>query len=97
MASLPTSNPYGTLEDLVSDPTPRDAVGQEEASPLLGRNSRSRSRLGEWMKTDISRERADVVLLLSYVITGLLDSASISTWGAFVSMQTGTSFDSSHL
>lgn len=47
------------------------------------------------MKTDISRERADIVLLLSYVITGLLDSASISTWGAFVSMQTGMSFDSS--
>ncbi|KAJ5180102.1 hypothetical protein N7492_003312 [Penicillium capsulatum] len=89
MASLPISNPYGTLGDQVSDPTARNAAGQEEASPLLGRKPRSTHQLREWLKTDVSRKRADVVLLLSYVITGLLDSASISTWGAFVSMQTG--------
>jgi len=38
---------------------------------------------------DIKRDWADVVLILCYVITGLLDSASISVWGSFVSMQTG--------
>ncbi len=42
------------------------------------------------MTADVRRKRADVVLLLCYVITGLLDSASISAWGSFVSMQTGT-------
>lgn len=41
------------------------------------------------MMVDVRREKADIVLLLCYVITGLLDSASISAWGSFVSMQTG--------
>lgn len=31
------------------------------------------------------------MLILCYLITGLLDSASISVWGSFVSMQTGMS------
>lgn len=38
---------------------------------------------------DVRRDRADLVLLFCYLITGLLDSASISIWGSFVSMQTG--------
>ena len=38
---------------------------------------------------NIRRDWADVVLLLCYTITGLLDSAAINTWGSFVSMQTG--------
>ncbi|KYK57451.1 hypothetical protein DCS_04460 [Drechmeria coniospora] len=64
-----------------------------EAEPLLGR-SRPRSVAGGWhkrMTADISRSRADLVLLLCYVVTGLLDSASVQVWGAFVSMQTGRS------
>lgn len=87
MASLPTSTSYGSLGDVNSGSAPHYA-GQE-TSPLLGPKRRARS-LRKWMKADISRDRADVVLLLSYIITGLLDSASISTWGTFVSMQTGT-------
>ncbi|ODA79356.2 hypothetical protein RJ55_04949 [Drechmeria coniospora] len=62
-----------------------------QAEPLLGR-SRPRSVAGGWhkrMTADISRSRADLVLLLCYVVTGLLDSASVQVWGAFVSMQTG--------
>ncbi|KAL2117685.1 hypothetical protein VTJ04DRAFT_7345 [Mycothermus thermophilus] len=39
--------------------------------------------------TDISREWADLLLILCYFITGMLDSASTSVWGSFVSMQTG--------
>ncbi|KAK0664490.1 hypothetical protein QBC41DRAFT_20621 [Cercophora samala] len=38
---------------------------------------------------DVSRDWADLILILCYLITGLLDSASISVWGSFVSMQTG--------
>jgi uncharacterized membrane protein YoaK (UPF0700 family) len=38
---------------------------------------------------DVDRSWGDVVLVLCYLITGLLDSASISIWGSFVSMQTG--------
>jgi hypothetical protein len=43
------------------------------------------------MTAEVSRSWADVVLLLCYVVTGLLDSASTQVWGAFVSMQTGWS------
>lgn len=87
MALPTTSNSYGSLGDVDSGSAPHYA-GQE-TSPLLGPKRRARS-LKKWMNTEISRDRADVVLLLSYIITGLLDSASISTWGTFVSMQTGT-------
>lgn len=41
------------------------------------------------MAADVSRGWADLVLLVCYVITGLLDSSAISIWGSFVSMQTG--------
>lgn len=41
------------------------------------------------MTSEVSRSHADLVLLLCYVVTGLLDSASTQVWGAFVSMQTG--------
>lgn len=41
------------------------------------------------MVAEVSRDWADIVLILCYLITGLLDSASISVWGSFVSMQTG--------
>jgi uncharacterized membrane protein YoaK (UPF0700 family) len=41
------------------------------------------------MMVNVHRDWADLVLLMCYIITGLLDSASISTWGSFVSMQTG--------
>lgn len=41
------------------------------------------------MMVNVQRDWADIVLLLCYIITGLLDSAAISTWGSFVSMQTG--------
>lgn len=44
------------------------------------------------MVVNVNRDWADVVLLLCYMITGLLDSSSISIWGSFVSMQTGKVF-----
>ncbi|RDA90290.1 hypothetical protein CP533_1494 [Ophiocordyceps camponoti-saundersi (nom. inval.)] len=56
-----------------------------ESTPLLGQRKRPSPRLTE----DVSRSWSDVVLLLCYVVTGLLDSASTQVWGAFVSMQTG--------
>jgi hypothetical protein len=43
------------------------------------------------MMADVNRSWGDVILVLCYLITGLLDSASISIWGSFVSMQTGES------
>ncbi|KAG6006050.1 hypothetical protein E4U21_007410 [Claviceps maximensis] len=66
--------------------------GDHEQQPLLGRKVDSHSRLArcrKHMTVKVSRSHADLVLLLCYVVTGLLDSASIQVWGSFVSMQTG--------
>lgn len=89
------SNPYGTLNGSVPAPnsdSDDNVVGPNgaEERPLLGRNSKPRSWWRRNMSANLRRDWADVVLLACYIITGLLDSASISTWGAFVSMQTGT-------
>lgn len=68
----------------------------DEAQPLLNGDgsgaTRPKSlvnRLNKAARTEIKRDWADVVLIFCYIITGLLDSASISIWGSFVSMQTG--------
>jgi hypothetical protein len=47
------------------------------------------SRWKDHLTAHVSRDWADLILILCYLITGLLDSASISVWGSFVSMQTG--------
>ena len=63
----------------------------DEESPLLGK-SPPRSMLSRFRKSmndQVSRSWADLVLLLCYVVTGLLDSSSTQVWGTFVSMQTG--------
>ena len=41
------------------------------------------------MQSNVNRNWADVVLILCYTITGLLDSSAVFIWGSFVSMQTG--------
>lgn len=64
-----------------------NSVPAGEALPLLGRPKPRTTTT--WLANDVSRSWADVVLLLCYVVTGLLDSASTQVWGAFVSMQTG--------
>ncbi|KAI0406806.1 hypothetical protein F4802DRAFT_76921 [Xylaria palmicola] len=87
MPPHPSSNGYGTA---ANGPGRGASVPGDEEQPLLGGGGRS-AKLG-WRKAmtvDVSRDWADLVLLVCYIITGLLDSASISTWGSFVSMQTG--------
>ncbi|KID83021.1 DUF1275 domain protein [Metarhizium guizhouense ARSEF 977] len=67
-------------------------VTADEEQPLLGRKPTPPSLLSKYRKkmtAEVSRSWADLVLLLCYVVTGLLDSASTQVWGAFVSMQTG--------
>ncbi|KAK4454709.1 DUF1275 domain protein [Podospora aff. communis PSN243] len=64
----------------------------DEERPLLGGARKPHSLASQWRKylvVDVNRDWADVVLILCYFITGLLDSSSISVWGSFVSMQTG--------
>ena len=74
-------NGYGTLAHGVEESTDR-------AQPLLG-PPRPQPSWRKYMMANAHRDWADVILLGCYAITGLLDSASISTWGSFVSMQTG--------
>ncbi|KAK3389682.1 hypothetical protein B0H63DRAFT_499640 [Podospora didyma] len=73
----------------MSSPRGYGAVGSSEAEqqPLL--RKKERPWLWRRMAVDVNRDWGDLVLLLCYVITGLLDSSSISIWGSFVSMQTG--------
>lgn len=64
----------------------------DEESPLLGGGRKPDSLASRWRRhlaVDVSRDWADLVLIMCYFITGLLDSSSISVWGSFVSMQTG--------
>lgn len=61
-----------------------------EDEPLLPRaQPKSTPRLLTYLKQEVSFCRGDLVLLLCYVITGLLDSSAFFIWGSFVSMQTG--------
>lgn len=87
---MTSPNGYGTLNGN-SSPDDATAHARNEQSPLLAKvkSSRHPSRFSKYMKQDIDRSWADLMLLLSYVITGLLDSSAVFIWGSFVSMQTG--------
>ena len=65
------------------------APGDEEQPLLSGAGRSPKAGWRKSMTADIRRDWTDLVLLICYIVTGLLDSASISTWGSFVSMQTG--------
>ncbi|KIW33142.1 uncharacterized protein PV07_00013 [Cladophialophora immunda] len=88
---MTTANGYGAIN---GDPTPEirpNPDAEDENGPLLGKRDspRSLARFRDYLKEDIDRRWADLLLLLSYVITGLLDSSAVFIWGSFVSMQTG--------
>ncbi|KAI8954422.1 hypothetical protein F4801DRAFT_502519 [Xylaria longipes] len=86
MSSNPQSNGYGTVNGLRRSA----AVSTDEEQPLVYGEGRSvKSAWRKSMMVDVRRDWADLILLVCYIVTGLLDSASISTWGSFVSMQTG--------
>lgn len=81
-------NGYGTIAQ--DSPAPSD-VDAERAAMLQTSSSKQHfaPRLAEHMNVNVTKSWGDVALLGCYVITGLLDSSSIMTWGSFVSMQTG--------
>jgi len=84
---MSSPNGYGT----VPASNPEDGLGAGEQMPLLRKPSSESLlvRLRRFMTVNVKREKADIILVLCYLVTGLLDSASISIWGSFVSMQTG--------
>lgn len=87
---MSSSTGYGTTPNS-SGITNGGERGGDEEQPLL-RKPPLGSILRRWrrkLRVDIKREWSDLVLLFCYIITGLLDSSSISIWGSFVSMQTG--------
>lgn len=94
MTSAP-ANGYGTLNgssgDARSGPNQVSSSDNEEQPLLHGkvRGSHGVVPLTEYLTEDIDKRWADLLLLLSYVITGLLDSSAVFIWGSFVSMQTG--------
>ncbi|KAF5000791.1 hypothetical protein FDECE_11127 [Fusarium decemcellulare] len=93
MAQANNATAYGTIAGGDEENRGNNGIspGGDETQALLGRKPRS-SASAWWRKkfvVDARREWADIMLLACYIITGILDSASISTWGAFVSMQTG--------
>ncbi|RHZ55184.1 hypothetical protein CDV55_102735 [Aspergillus turcosus] len=61
--------------------------GNNNTSPAKSRTDQIPAHL----TTDINPHYSDLLLLLCYVITGLLDSSAVFIWGSFVSMQTGNS------
>ena len=63
-------------------------ISDDEAQPLLNTNKPVKS-ISKHLNAELNRTWADLVLLMCYVVTGLLDSSSTLVWGAFVSMQTG--------
>jgi uncharacterized membrane protein YoaK (UPF0700 family) len=90
---MTTANGYGTVS-----PTPNHHHAQNpneaENEPLLGNGAKKAdssrlTQLKEHLSHDVDNRWADLLLLLSYVITGLLDSSAVFIWGSFVSMQTG--------
>src|ERR1700753_3428646 len=90
MASSPPSS-YGAIE------TPSNGQlrhrSDEENAPLLVTSQRPKfsiiKRLHTHMTKEIDTTHGDIILLICYTVTGLLDSSSISIWSSFVSMQTG--------
>ncbi|KAI1815462.1 hypothetical protein GGS20DRAFT_330771 [Poronia punctata] len=87
------SNGYGAVNGNGSGRAAGAGAGAgahgDEEQPLLGQARPHKRAWRTNMTTDVSRDWADMMLLVCYVITGLLDTAAISTWGSFVSMQTG--------
>jgi hypothetical protein len=79
---------YGTVAQ--DSPAPSD-VDAERAALLQTSSSKNTfiSRSAEYLIVNVTKSWGDVALLGCYIITGLLDSSSIMTWGSFVSMQTG--------
>ncbi|KAF2214211.1 hypothetical protein CERZMDRAFT_37682 [Cercospora zeae-maydis SCOH1-5] len=64
----------------------------EEAVHLLHKHDKSPNvlrRTAAHFNQNVRKDWADLLLLSCYVITGLLDSSSVYTFGSFVSMQTG--------
>lgn len=81
---------YGAAEGGQNAPANGAAVsGATEHDALLPKKNDSGPGFREYCTVNVRRSRADLVLLFTYITTGLLDSAATAEFGSFVSMQTG--------
>jgi len=61
-----------------------------ETTPLLGRQQPfAMDQLRKLMSSSISLKHADLPLLVSCYVTGLIDAGAFNAWGIFMGMQTG--------
>ena len=82
----PPNGGYGTLTNNEGpEPNGTDAERAALLSKPSGRHAVT-LRLRKHFTVDINKKWGDIALLGCYVITGLLDSASVFIWGSFVSM-----------
>ena len=88
---------YGTVANGTTTQNGSADAADRERAPLLGDGNGKpedgtslSTRFRKHMTADVSTSWADIALLGSYVITGLLDSCAVYIWGSFLSMQTGT-------
>jgi len=88
-----SSRTYGTVEDGPGTHSTNHSHNEDERTSLLSKpHARDTiSRFRSHMTQNVSSKRGDLLLLLCYIITGLVDSSAVFIWGAFVSMQTGNS------
>lgn len=90
---MATNSNYGATANNTSSNPNHNAPSHadEETHTLLSNKPRHRGT-SSWTKylcADLSRKNADLILLFTYITTGLLDSTATAVWGSFVSMQTG--------
>lgn len=92
---MPTNGNYGAIANNASDNSNHNTSPHTDAdaerNALLSNKPRHHGT-SSWTKylcADLSRKNADLILLFTYITTGLLDSTATAVWGSFVSMQTG--------
>ncbi|KAK3955704.1 hypothetical protein QBC32DRAFT_332910 [Pseudoneurospora amorphoporcata] len=68
---------------------PSTTMSTDNTTPALTKPFPPAPRWRRYLSSDVDRTHADLILIICYLITGLLDASSISIWGSFVSMQTG--------
>jgi len=81
---------YGAVTSNAS-PNGQTRRASSEQHPLLAKPPRPAwiDRVRKHMTQNVDKRWADLILLLCYTVTGLLDSSAVFIWGSFVSMQTG--------
>lgn len=89
LLAMPT---YGTSQQNGGSHTTRGTADDGERATLLGKpkGHAVMHKLSDHLTAKLDKDWADLILLLCYVITGLLDSTAVFIYGCFVSMQTGT-------